>query len=312
MRAAELYDSVTRRIISDIEKGVLPWQKPWNVTQSGGIGLMPSNAATGRSYSGINIALLWVAALDAGYPTHGWVTFQQAQQLGASVRKGEKATAVVFTKWLEKENDEGEVEKRPMLRSYYVFNLAQLDNLTPGLKEPPEPVQANLTYAAALKTLRDSGVNVVYRGGTACYVPSHDFIQLPPMDSFTSEEGFFQTAFHELTHATGHPDRLNRRFGKRFGDQEYAFEELVAELGSAFLCAHHNIPPGNSSDSSYIENWLKVLKADNRAIFTAASHASHAADWVRNRALEQQEKQEAAEEKPVKEIEPELDDSIAF
>lgn len=308
MRAAELYDSVTKRIIADLEKGVLPWQKPWTVTRSNGIGLMPTNAATGRAYSGINIALLWVAALDAEYPTHGWMTFQQAHQLGASVRKGEKATPVVFTKWLEKENEAGEVEKRPMLRSYYVFNLAQLDKLPSAFQQAPEPVPANPTYADAFKTLRDSGVAVVYRGGKACYIPAIDRIELPPMDAFHTEEAFFQTAFHELTHATGHKDRLNRQFGKRFGDEAYAAEELVAELGSAFLCAQHDIAPGNSSDAAYIDHWLKVLKQDNRAIFQAASHASHAADWVRAQVQRQEEQAEA--EKP--RYEQELDDAIAF
>ncbi|MBN9219527.1 MAG: DUF1738 domain-containing protein [Mesorhizobium sp.] len=280
-----LYSAVTDRIVSEIEKGgLLPWQKPWAVTRSNGIGIMPTNAATGRPYSGINIALLWLAAGDHGYPTHGWMTFQQARQLGASVRKGEKATTVVYTTWLEPEEGEEETRRRPIMRTFYVFNLAQIESLPPEFSETPAEVPVESSYQEALKTLDGSGVKVEYRGSQACYVPSRDIIVMPSAGAFKSEEAFFHTAFHELTHATGHKSRLDREFGKRFGDERYAFEELVAELGSAFLCAHHDIQPGNSSDASYIAGWLKVLKQDKRAIFTAASHASKAADWVREQA----------------------------
>ncbi|TPM41431.1 zincin-like metallopeptidase domain-containing protein [Mesorhizobium sp. B2-3-4] len=286
MHTTDLHSAVTDRIVSEIEKGgLLPWQKPWAVTRSNGIGIMPTNAATGRPYSGINIALLWFAAGDHGYPSHGWMGFKQAHDLGARVRAGEKSTSIVYATVLEKENEETEETiLQPIIRVHRVFNLAQIDNLPPHLCEPPAEVPAELTYQDALRTLDGSGIKVEYRGDRACYIPSVDIIRMPQAKAFQTEEAFFQTAFHELTHATGHKSRLDREFGKRFGDERYAFEELVAELGSAFLCAHHDIQPGNSSDASYIAGWLKVLKQDKRAIFTAASHASKAADWVREQA----------------------------
>ena len=276
MQIQQLYTDVTNRIIAELEACVIPWTKPWKSNSRGGI--MPQNFATGRAYHGINIPILWDSAARQGYPSHQWITFKQAQALNANVRKGERATSVVFTRKLNVKDKETEEDKLiSMLKTFSVFNVAQID----GLKEPealPEVSEVKrLTAVDAL--IAQVNPTIHYGGDIACFVPSKDFINMPPFESFKTPEGFYATCLHELTHWSGGKPRLDRDLTGRFGTHSYAAEELVAELGAAFLCAHLSIE-GDLRHAGYIKNWLELLRSDPRAIFTAASKASQAADYL--------------------------------
>lgn len=285
----KLYQSVTDMIIRHLEEGVPTWTRPWTVSGKNGIGIVPANAMTGRPYSGINIFLLWAAAEQNSYPTNGWLTYQQANKLGGKIRKGEKSTTVTYVKFIEKDerDDNGRMERRkvPMTRLYSVFNVAQCENLPPAYLAPPTELPEGTPYANLRDCIQQATGHtrerpkILYAGSKAAYMPNRDVIVMPPYGSFQSEEEFYATLAHETVHFSGAEGRLNRRFGKRFGDETYAAEELVAEMGSAFLCAHFGARPVFRS-AQYIANWLTVLKNDNRAIFTAASYASQASTWV--------------------------------
>jgi antirestriction protein ArdC len=272
MLTNNLYQSVTDKIVAEIEAGTIPWAQPWE-----GGPVMPANAVTGRPYSGINTLILMMAARDRGYRAHGWMTFKQANEIGASVRKGEKATPVAFVKFLEGEDGE---KKVPVLRTFYVFNTAQIDNL-PAAYQPqePKPRAHDEKYEEALRFAEGCGIPIIYGADRCCYIPSQDEIQMVDYGRFKSDDDWFGVVAHELVHATGHKSRLNREYGRRFGDAKYAFEELVAEIGSAFISSRIGFQPIHRS-AAYVESWLKVLKDDKRAIFSAASYASHAADYL--------------------------------
>ncbi len=276
MNINALYESVTNNIIKEMEAGAVPWVKPWKTPRHHG-SVMPHNVATGRPYSGINIPLLWGAADADGYTAHEWITFQQARMRGATVRKGEKGTHIVFTKQLHKKEDDEE-KRFSMLRTYTVFNVAQIDGL-PAPTEPeelPEPVRHERAEAFIKAT------NAEFRNGgdKACYVPSQDFVAIPYQGFFIHQEAFYAVALHELGHWTGAKPRLDRDLTGRFGTKAYAAEELVAEMTAAFSCAHLNLK-GELRHAGYISNWIELLKEDSRAIFTAASLASKAADFLR-------------------------------
>jgi antirestriction protein ArdC len=277
MKIADLYQHVTNSIISDLEKGVASWVKPWKTGNVGGI--MPMNGVTRRAYSGVNIPILWHAAIARGYPTQQWMTYKQALPLDANVRKGEHGTTVVFTKKLTfRESDTDEERRISMLRTYTVFNVAQID----GLPTDPSPISESKSgQDAAMLFINATMADIRIGGDRAYYVPSHDFVALPPEQAFTSREHYLATALHELGHWSGHKSRLDRDMQGRFGTMQYAAEELVAELSAAFLCAHLGIK-GELRHSEYIANWLELLRDDNRAIFTASSKASQAADYLRS------------------------------
>lgn len=272
MQKSDLYESVTKSIIADLEKGVAPWVKPWKGRNSGGI--MPINAATHRYYAGVNVLILWSARDERGYPSPQWMTFKQALDKGAYVRKGEKGTPVIFVKKLTfNEGDEDE-RKIFMHRSFTVFNVAQIAELTEEeLSETIIPEDAASTFVAA--TLADIRIG----GDKAFYVPAKDYIQMPPVSAFENVSSYYATVFHELGHLTGHEKRLDRNLTTRFGTDAYATEELVAELTSAFLCAELGVQ-GELRHAGYIDHWIKLLKNDPRAIFTAASKASQAANYL--------------------------------
>lgn len=285
MKTQDLYQTVTDRIIAELEAGAPPWLKPWKTGRANGIGLLPRNAATAREYHGINIPILWSAADRADYPTHGWMTFKQALDLGGHVRKGEKGTHVVFTKKLtieEQDEASGQSATRQvsMLRGYTVFNLAQIDGLPERIAEAPSPPPAGQRESRVAAFVAATGATIRHGGNTACFVPSLDLVQMPPAPAFHSPEGYAATLLHELGHWSGHGSRLDRDLSGRFGTRKYAAEELVAELTSAFLCAHLGVT-GELRHAAYIENWVQLLKHDSRAIFTAASKASQAADYLR-------------------------------
>jgi len=284
MDRASLYDEVTGRIVAELEAGRVPWVQPWGL---GGTGPgLPRNALTARPYSGINVLILWGAVIAQGHPSQSWLTFRQALEAGGNVRKGERGTTVVyadrFTPETEKERarQTGEDAKAvPFLKRFTVFNVAQCEGLRPGLAADPAPLPEREIVPVAEAVIAASGVDFRIGGDRAFYAPDPDFVQVPPQPAFFEQINYCRTALHEVTHATGHPSRLNRNIRNAFGSKDYAREELVAEMGSAFLCAALGIVP-TVRHADYIGSWLEVLREDNRAIFRAASAASKAADWL--------------------------------
>lgn len=297
MKTSDLYASVTAEVIRQIEEGTPPWVRPWKDAKLRGVGMIPSNLVTGRLYSGGNILLLWLAASQRGFGSLQFATYHQVNQIGANVRKGEKATHVIFTKHGTKKDEEsGEDKPMTIVKSYPVFHVSQLDDLDDKYLEPQEePKAQTMIYGRASDFAKGTGIRIRDGGNKAAYYPGGDEVMMPFANQFESEESYWGTLNHELIHASGHKNRLDRTFGKRFGDTAYAREELVAEIGSAFLCARLEIPATFRS-ASYIDNWLKVLKEDNRAIFSAASYAGQASDWLWKKAFPDVEQQREAAE----------------
>lgn len=292
-RRASLYDEVTARIVSELEAGRIPWVQPWSGAACAGPSL-PRNALTGRNYSGVNVLLLWGAVIANGYPSQSWLTFRQAQEAGGCVIKGERGQTVVyadrFTPEAEKARaarEGGDAKTVPFLKRFTVFNIAQCEGLRPGLVLDPTPLPERELVPVVEEVIAASGVDFRIGGNKAFYMPSADFVQVPPQPAFFEQINYYRTCLHELTHATGHPTRLGRDLANAFGSKDYAREELVAELGSAFLCAALGIIP-TVRHADYIGNWLEVLREDNHAIFRAASAASKAADWLLTRHREAQ------------------------
>lgn len=262
-RVRDIYAEVTAKIVAELEQGRLPWVQPWGRTGMANPSL-PRNALTSRSYSGVNILILWGAVIEQGYPTQSWLTFRQAREAGGNVRKGEHGTTVVyadrFTPEKEKERarqtGEGEGDQSslrgsddrpsravPFLKMFTVFNVAQCEGLRPGLAADPAPLAEREIVPVAEDVIAASGVDFRIGGDRAFYVPSADYVQVPPQPAFFEQINFYRTALHELTHATGHPSRLGRKLTNGFGSKDYAREELIAEMGSAFLCASLGIQP---------------------------------------------------------------------
>ena len=272
---ASVYDVVTNRIIEKLEQGIAPWIKPWAAGSNGG---SDRNVISKKEYSGVNRLILGMS----GYSSPIWGSFKQWEQLGASVKRGEKGTQVVFysqvTKSEIKPNDPTpENSTYSLLKTYYVFNIDQVEGVE---IETPAPVIPEFNPVPALEDrIVKTGANIKHEGARAFYNRTADSITLPDRTLFLSEAHYYATALHELTHWSGAPHRLDRTKGKRFGDTAYAFEELVAEMGAAFLCADYGIT-GELQHADYIGNWLQCLKNDNKAIFNAAALAQRAADYI--------------------------------
>ncbi|MEI7655460.1 MAG: zincin-like metallopeptidase domain-containing protein [Actinomycetes bacterium] len=278
----DIYTEVTNRIIQSLEAGTPPWIQPWTDHTA-----LPSNLATGKPYRGINILMLCIEAQLRSYPDSRWLTYKQAGEVGAHVKKGEHGTQIVFFKMKEvgDEVEADDEQKRvvPMLRSYTVFNASQLEFLPEKFElRPPPAVWQPLGEAEQL--LYETGAVIHHGGNRAFYRPSDDIIQLPPEMWFDQPDDYYAVALHETVHWTGHPRRLNRVLGRRHGIEAYAYEELVAEIGAAFLCAHVGIP-ARLEHASYIDSWLDSLRRDKRLIFTAAGAAQKAADYVLGESL---------------------------
>ncbi|BBK29679.1 antirestriction protein ArdC [Stella humosa] len=285
----DIYTRLTDQIVADLEKGVRPWMKPWSGGNTEGRIFRPLRH-NGEPYRGINVLMLWGAAIEKGYAAPYWMTFRQAKEMGAHVKKGEQGSLVVYAGAItrtEADPATGAEEEReiPFLKGYTVFNVQQIEGLPERYGVPAEPVppasplsriaQAESFFAA-------TGADIRHGGHRAFYAPGPDLVQMPPFEAFRDAESYYATLAHEVTHWTSHKSRLDRSFGrKRFGDEGYAMEELVAELGAAFLSADLALTPEVRDDhAAYIGSWLKVLKGDRRAIFTAASHAQRAADFL--------------------------------
>ena len=280
----QAYERITGRILALLTQGTVPWRKPWKVRTG-----WPRNYISQKPYRGINVFLL----IAMSYESPLWLTFRQVSKLGGSVRKGEKACPVVFWKQLIIEGKEsGETEKIPMLRYYYVFNVAQCD----GLNTNPPLVETNgnsLTTPA--KTVAGMPQPPATKHGMACayYSPSEDCVGMPARERFEIEENYYATWFHELVHATGHETRLKRSTlteSAGFGSNPYCKEELIAEMGAAFLCGQAEIAErtiGNSA--AYIKGWLAALQTDKTLIVQAAAQAQKAADFILGRTFAESE-----------------------
>ncbi|MCE9531621.1 MAG: ssDNA-binding domain-containing protein [Planctomycetes bacterium] len=282
----DIYTRVTNRIVEALEAGHRPWLKPWNAEHAAGRIMWPLRH-NGTPYSGINVICLWMEAETRGFVSPYWLTYKQAQELGGHVRKGEHGAPVVyantFTKKEAGENGD-EVEREiPFLKQYTVFAADQIEGLPGHYYELAHtPTETLERIAQADEFFKHTGADVRIGGNRAFYALEPDYIRLPPFETFRDAESHAATLAHELAHWTRHPSRLDRDLGrKKWGDEGYAMEELVAEMGSAFLCADLQLTPETREDhAAYIASWLKVLKDDKRAVFSAASYASKAVEFL--------------------------------
>jgi antirestriction protein ArdC len=280
----DTFQKVTDQIVKAIDEGAGSYRMPWRT--SGGFPSSPINAVTKRPYRGINILVLWATAQVKEYKTGTWATYKQWQELGAQVRKGEKSTNVVFWKFFDREQESESTEEQtskriPMARDYWVFNSDQVD----GYRKPEEiPFSKEERIEQAEEFFRSLRVVIKNGGNGAYYSHDEDAVFMPPFDAFKEALFFYSVLSHETTHWTGAPHRLNRDMAHRFGSEAYAMEELGAELGAAFLCGDLGLPSDPRKDHApYISSWLKALKNDKRAIFTAAAKAQEAVDWMTKR-----------------------------
>ncbi len=286
----DVHQEITSRIVAAIETAG-EFRLPW-IKSTGGARRRPVNIASAKPYNGVNILSLWVAGLAADYPSHLWGTYRQWQERGCQVRRGEKSSLIVFYKKLEFEETDAETgeqtnAERLMARASFVFNAAQVEGFKLETNDPIpdaptfDPIERAEAFAKATRAVIEEA------GDRACYFPSIDVIRMPERrrfigtDTTTPAEGFYSTLCHELVHWSGAKHRLDRDLTARFGSASYAAEELIAELGAAFLCGDLGITPEPRADhAQYIANWLQLLKNDKKAVFAAASKASEASNWL--------------------------------
>lgn len=283
----DIYSRVTQTIVAQLEQGVRPWMKPWSGEHAAGRVARPLRV-NGTPYKGINVLMLWEAAEVHGFAFSRWCTYRQATELGGQVRGGSKGSLVVYADRLSctEVGEDGEENERDryFMKGYTVFNIEQVDGLPAHYYDAPAspPLDPVERIAQADAFFANTGAEIRHGGDRAYYAPTPDFVQMPRFEAFRDAESYAATLAHELTHWTKHKTRLNRDFGrKQFGDEGYAREELVAEIGAAFLCSDLAITPEVRDDhAAYLDHWLKVLKEDKRAIFQAAAHAQRAADYL--------------------------------
>jgi antirestriction protein ArdC len=280
--ASNVYEKVFAKVVEAMEQGTAPWIKPWQ----GGLS-MPYNAVTGRQYSGGNVLALWAAGMP--YGSNGWLTFKQAIAEGCVVREGEKGTPVFFMSQATKKTPEDDEEAKGryfFAKGFTVFNVEQLADLEEGAvaklrakHETAAPVSQFERIEEAERVAKATGASVQHGGPSACYIPSLDVIRMPEADKFSTADGYYSTLFHELAHWTGHETRLKRLTPARFGSPDYAFEELVAELGAAFVCGSLGIENVGQS-AAYFKNWAKACREMPDLLPRAASYANKAAAYV--------------------------------
>ena len=282
----DLYSEITHKIIAQLEAGRVPWVQPWGTAAARASLSMPQNASTGRTYSGINVLLLWGAVIERGFSGQSWLTFRQALSLGGNVRKGERGTTVVYADRFVPEDEKRRARETgedaqaiPFLKRFTVFNTDQCENLPEDVAIAAPPVPTGLIEPHVEALIAATGIDFRIGGERAFYVPAHDYVQVPPPQAYFEPINWHRTALHEMGHATGHVSRLGRDFSGSFGTKKYAFEELIAEINAAFCCASLGIAP-TVRHADYIGSWLEVLREDDRAIVRAASQAGKAADWL--------------------------------
>jgi antirestriction protein ArdC len=275
---------ITDRIVAMLEKGGNVARERWQKAAHGGF---PCNGTTDIAYRGVNVLILWDAAMEANYTSNVWMTYKQAARLGAQVRKSEKATLCAYFDMVKRKGSEADHNEEskggffPMCKPFWLFNVAQIDGLPETFTDTVETANEFNPIEEAQKLLDASGAVFNHGYAGAFYSRSKDQIFLPDRERFSSPENYYATALHELCHFSGHESRLDRQFGKRFGDDAYAFEELVAELGASFVVGHVGFLDAMIEDhAAYVESWLKVLKNDKTAIFTASKQASLAYDFI--------------------------------
>lgn len=284
-----LYQKVTDQILTQLTNGTVPWIKLWSATAGRNT---PCNAVTNRPYSGVNTLLLWQSDLQ-GFTAPRFLTFRQANVCGGRVRKGQNGFRIYFVKRArskqEDENTDDTIKSFTIMREYTVFNIDQCEGLPKDVVSPTIRVlNHDEREQTADEFIRHSKADIRSGSGEAYYAPGHDFISLPSWEAFRDRSAFYNVAFHELTHWTGHKSRLDRDLRNRFGTRTYAAEELVAELGAAYLCAEFGFDNVIRS-ASYINSWIDLLRHDNRAVFTAASKANKAAEYLRQLAIREDE-----------------------
>ena len=283
----DIYQRITNKILADLEKGNLTWRQPWNAEHLQGQVKRPLRW-NNIPYTGINTLLLWGTASERGFTSPYWMTFKQALELKAAVRKGEKGTLIVYADKIIVEEDDNQggtkTNQIPFLKSYIVFNASQIEGLPEKYYETIQPETATNQHERIeeIENFFAQTKADIYTGTRASYYKNADKIEMPPFESFESRESYYAILAHELTHWTMHPKRLDRDFGrKHHGDEGYAKEELVAELGACFLSADLGLElMPEEHHSAYIQSWMKALKEDKRFIFSAASHAQKAAEYV--------------------------------
>lgn len=289
MISKDAYSRITEEIIKKMEQGAGDFKLPWYKTKDSTL-ISPVNAKTGNNYKGINILSLWMSGMSEGYTRGIWATYKQWSELGAQVRKGEKGSLIAFYKVLDvvgkgqAESDEqtesksATIKHRMYAQMSYVFNADQVDGYTP----PPEPsFNPDTRIAEVEKFFASLGATIEHGSNKAFYSPSLDRINMPYFGAFKNSESYYSVLAHEVTHWTGHTSRCKRDFSGRFGSSSYAAEELVAELGAAFLCSLLKITNEPRQDhANYIADWITILKKDTKAIFTASSKAQEAVDWL--------------------------------
>jgi antirestriction protein ArdC len=287
---ADVYEQITAALIAAIEEGTGKFEMPWHTLSS------PINAANRKLYRGVNILMLWVAAHQHNYSSNEWATYRQWNELGAQVRKGERSTIVVFWKFFDSETEEEQpleetdngTRPRCFARAYHVFNAAQVD----GYETKPENLLPESERIAQAEAFFHSLPATIKHGGErAYYSPAGDYIQMPPFAQFKSAEKYVSVLCHELSHWSGVKGRLNRDLSGRFGDASYAMEEMVAQISASFLCADLQIrSEPSAADAAYVQSWVRILRDDRRAIFTAASKAQEAANYLKQLAALAQER----------------------
>lgn len=272
-----IYDQVTDQIIKQLESGAIPWIKPWRVDSSA-----DKNFISQKPYNGVNRLILGMSSMIAGYSSPAWASFKQWESKGIYVKKGQKGTQICYyePKQTIKTDSSGleSIESYAILKTYTVFNAEQTDIEIIPTETPADSVKFD-PIPACEQFMLNSGAIITHGGDSAFFAPSVDKINLPNKSAFDSEANYYATAFHELIHWSGAKTRLNRDLSGRFGNPAYAFEELIAEMGAAFLCADHKIQ-GDLRHAGYIDSWLKALKDDNKAIFKAAAFSQKAADYL--------------------------------
>lgn len=284
----DIYSRITDRIVADLGKGVRPWMKPWSAANTHGRITRPLRQ-NGQPYSGMNVLLLWSEQMSRGFSSAMWMTFKQALELGASVRKGESGSTVVFASRFTKSQSDGngnQVDREiPFLKAYSVFNIEQIDGLPDHYHHRSEPVVDPVARIEAADCFfRDTGSVVRHGGSQAFYAPGSDHIQMPAFETFKDPASYYAVLGHEHVHWTAEKSRIDRDLSRYAKDRsERAREELIAELGSCFLCADLGIAPElepRPDHASYLQSWLSVLAGDKRAIFQAAAHAQRAVAYL--------------------------------
>lgn len=286
-KSPDLFSKITNQILEKLEQGVRPWHQPWNALHKAGPITRPLRN-NGMAYQGINVVVLWLTAFERGFTCPIWLTFKQAKELGGHIQRGETGTTVVFASSFVKSDTDTETgdehcERIPFLKAYTVFNAEQIAGLPESYyAHKQSPLNPDTRHERIEAFFQQTRADIRTGGNRAFYSIHQDYVQIPRFDNFESPESYYATLAHELCHWTRHPERLNRSFEqKRFGDQGYAMEELVAELGAAFLSIDLGLTPEVREDhASYLQSWLKVLQSDKKAIFTAASHAEKAVQFL--------------------------------